>query len=164
MADWADDHLAAQHARAEAAQVRGRHYSSHVAEVKALKRAGDSDGAAALLLLLVEAIEREAAIPLAGHDCAAPWYFEELAKIYRRSGQERQAELIMLRHQVADAKASAGSAKAMRRIHDGVHREVRASEPAPEPAPPAMRPSKQAVAVGRVVGRLARHIINRLRW
>jgi hypothetical protein len=161
MADWLGDHLAAERARSEAAQVRGGHYSSHVVEVKALLRSGDSEGAAALLLSLVEAIEREAAIPLAGHGAVPPWYFEQLAKLYRRTGQERQAELIMLRHQVADAKASASSAAAMRRMHDGVHQQAHASEPAPVVA--AVRPSNQAVAVGRAIGRLAGYIINRLR-
>jgi hypothetical protein len=64
--------------------VRGRHFSEWVETVKQLKRESRDDEAVALLLELVDATEAEAAAhPGWG---VAPWYYEQLAIIYRRRG------------------------------------------------------------------------------
>ena len=60
---------------------RGRHYTTYVSDVKDLKRSGRLEDAEALLLGLVEATEAQSAEENCG---VAPWYYEELAKIYRR--------------------------------------------------------------------------------
>lgn len=59
----------------------GRHFTTYVEEVKQLIRQGELVAAERLLLELVEATEGEAAAEGLG---VAPWYFHELAKIYRR--------------------------------------------------------------------------------
>lgn len=61
--------------------VDGRHYTEYVDEVRRLKRAGDLDGAETLLLRLVDATEAEAKAERWG---VAPWYYEQLAVVYRK--------------------------------------------------------------------------------
>jgi len=70
----------------------GRHYTTYVEEVKALKRAGDYAGAEALLLALVQATENEAHV---NRWAVAPWYFDQLAIIYRKT-KEPEKELRVL--------------------------------------------------------------------
>lgn len=60
---------------------QGRHFTTYVEDVKRLKRDGKWEAAEQLLLKLVEATEDEA---LADGMGVAHWYFNELAKIYRR--------------------------------------------------------------------------------
>jgi len=75
---------------------KGRHFTTYVEEVKALKRAGDYRGAAALLLALVEANETEART----HRWAVtPWYYDQLALVYRKT-KETEKELDILERYV----------------------------------------------------------------
>ncbi len=62
----------------------GRHFTTYVREVKELKKKGDWEKAENLLLELVAATEADNAATGMG---VAPWYYEELAKIYRRRRQ-----------------------------------------------------------------------------
>jgi len=73
----------------------GRHYTTYVEEVKALKRAGDYVRAEALLLALVEATENEARV---NRWCVAPWYYDQLAIIYRRTKQPEKELQILERY------------------------------------------------------------------
>lgn len=63
--------------------VDGRHHTQNIQQVRSLRRAGDEDAAAGLLLRLIEAAEDE-------FRCServtylAPWYYEQLAIIYRK--------------------------------------------------------------------------------
>jgi len=66
--------------------VRGRHYTSYVEEVKELRRAGHEKDAQMLLRELVDATEAEDATERWG---VAPWYYEQLAISYRKSGDVR---------------------------------------------------------------------------
>lgn len=59
----------------------GRHFTTFVTNVKNLKRQGRLDEMEALLLHLVLATEAEDQVEKLG---VAPWYYEELAKIYRK--------------------------------------------------------------------------------
>ena len=59
---------------------QGRHFSAHVPDVEELKRAGWLDEAERLLVGLINAMETEYR-PLG---IVAPWYYEELAKVYRK--------------------------------------------------------------------------------
>lgn len=61
--------------------INGRHYSDYVEKVKNLKWAGLLKKAEDLLLKLVEATEAEAEATGGG---GAPWYYEQLAIIYRK--------------------------------------------------------------------------------
>ncbi|TDT63385.1 exonuclease domain-containing protein [Fonticella tunisiensis] len=60
---------------------QGKHYTDYVDLVKELKRAGEYDKAEKLLLCLVEAVESESKKENWG---VAPWYYEQLAIIYRK--------------------------------------------------------------------------------
>ena len=64
-----------------AGYVDGKHFTEYVEQVKGLKRAGDVDSAELLLLRLVDATESESAADGWG---VAPWYYEQLAIVYRR--------------------------------------------------------------------------------
>lgn len=62
---------------------QGKHYTDYVDLVKQLKRIGEYDKAEKLLLSLVEAVESESKKENCG---VAPWYYEQLAIIYRKQG------------------------------------------------------------------------------
>ena len=62
-------------------RYRGRHFTTYIDEVKELRRRERIDEAERLSLKLVMATEDESAIEKIG---VAPWYYEELAKIYRK--------------------------------------------------------------------------------
>ncbi|MEM4204616.1 MAG: hypothetical protein QXS54_11155 [Candidatus Methanomethylicaceae archaeon] len=70
----------------------GKHYSSYVGEIESLKKKGAIGEAERLLLELVNATEAEAKADNSG---VAPWYYEELAKIYRRR-KDYQKEVAIL--------------------------------------------------------------------
>ena len=72
-----------QRRMAVAAQVDGRHYTEHTEGIKQLKREGKNDEAIALLLRLVDAVERESRAA-DGEWSIAPWYYEHLAILYRK--------------------------------------------------------------------------------
>lgn len=59
----------------------GKHYTEYVETIKILRREGQEDAAEKLLLKLLDAIELEAASEGFG---VAPWYYEQLAIIYRK--------------------------------------------------------------------------------
>lgn len=63
--------------------VLGRHFTTFVEEVKELKRRGENNAAVLLLSELVVATEAEDAMD---HFGVAPWYYEQLAILYRRQG------------------------------------------------------------------------------
>lgn len=60
---------------------QGQHYTAYVDYVKELKRKGDFGTAEHLLLQLINAVEAEA---MANAWAVAPWYYEQLAIIYRK--------------------------------------------------------------------------------
>ncbi len=77
--------------------VDGRHYSVYVVEVRRLKRVGDLDDAKELLLRLVDATEAEASAR--GEGWVAPWYYEQLAIIYRKKKQPADELAILERYE-----------------------------------------------------------------
>ena len=74
---------------------RGRHYTAYVEEVKALKRAGDYAEVETLLLSLVQATENEARV---NHGAVAPWYYDQLAIVYRKTKQPQKELGILERY------------------------------------------------------------------
>lgn len=60
---------------------QGRHFTTYIEEVEELKRAQHFTQAEALLIKLVEVVEREAKAEGWG---VPPWYYEMLAIIYRK--------------------------------------------------------------------------------
>lgn len=81
-------------------EVDGRHFTEYVDEVKALKR-NDDPRLEQLLLRLVDATEADARANEWG---VAPWYYEELAILYRKRG-DREAEIEILERFAAQAHA-----------------------------------------------------------
>lgn len=70
----------------------GKYYTEYVELVKILKRAGYLDKAETLLLRLIEAVESESAHKNWG---VAPWYYEQLAIIYRKTKKpEKESEIL----------------------------------------------------------------------
>lgn len=71
-----------------AGHLSGRHYTTYTDEVRALKRAGDIEGAIGLLWKLFRCAEAEAGKtrqPWRGQ--IPPWYTEQLAICYRKMGR-----------------------------------------------------------------------------
>ena len=71
---------------------QGRHYTTYVWDVEELKRNGRLDEAERLLIELVKATEAEDKAERHG---VAPWYYEQLAMIYR-SRKEYKKEIAIL--------------------------------------------------------------------
>lgn len=70
----------------------GRHYTTYVTDVEELKRNGLYDDAELLLIELIYAVEAESRSNNLG---VAPWYYEELAKIYRKR-KDFPSEILIL--------------------------------------------------------------------
>lgn len=81
--------------------VDGRHYTTYVDAVLDLKRRAALEAAEQLLLRLVAATEAEAR---AEHLGVAPWYYEQLAIIYRKQ-RAHAKELGILERYEQQAKA-----------------------------------------------------------
>ncbi len=94
-------------------RVRGRHYTDYIDEVKLLRRDDRDDAAEQLLLELVEATEEEARALGAG---VAPWYYEQLAIIYRKR-KDVEAEIrILERYRGQPPAPGAGPEKLAQRL------------------------------------------------
>jgi hypothetical protein len=76
--------------------VNGKHFTEYVETVKQLKRAGKLDEAEALLLKLVDATEAESTKGVGG---VAPWYYEQLAIIYRKQNKVESEISILNRYE-----------------------------------------------------------------
>jgi hypothetical protein len=87
---------------AKSGLVDGRHYTTYVEEVRALKRAGNLEQAATLLLRLVDATEAEARANRWG---VAPWYYEQLAIIYAKQ-KDLASEISILERYERQTKAA----------------------------------------------------------
>jgi len=64
-----------------AGSIDGRHYTEYVELVKQLKREQRLTEAESLLLELIDAVEAQA---LEGNGSIPPWYYEQLAIVYRK--------------------------------------------------------------------------------
>lgn len=72
-----------------AGMMDGKHYSHSVEKIKQLKSDGENEQAIKMLLRAVEATEAEA--KAAKDDSgAAPWYYEQLAILYRKEKKYQQ--------------------------------------------------------------------------
>jgi hypothetical protein len=92
---------------------KGRHYTEYVEKVKALKRGGDLDKAEKLLLRLVEAVEKESRAEGCG---VAPWYYEQLAIIYRKRRNYKAEVTILERYEKQTHAPGATELKLMKRL------------------------------------------------
>jgi len=92
---------------------KGRHFTTYVSDVNSLKKSGQIDEAERLLLELVKATEEENSIENIG---VAPWYYDELAKIYRK--QKNYAKEVAILEKYAKQRHAPGvmPAKLMGRL------------------------------------------------
>ena len=97
----------------KAEEVDGKHFTKYIEEVKTLKRNCKSQDLEILLYKLIEATETGDSI---SHWGVAPWYYEELAKFYRRK-KEYKKEVEILRR-FADNRHARGAkpAKLLERL------------------------------------------------
>jgi hypothetical protein len=94
-------------------RVRGRHYTDYVEDVRELRRSDKNEAAERLLLELVDATEEESRV--LGID-VAPWYYEQLAIIYRKR-KDFVAEVAILERYANQPHApGAGPAKLSHRL------------------------------------------------
>jgi len=94
-------------------RVRGRHYTDYVEDVKSLRRSSQDESAERLLLELVDAIEEESRVRGTG---AAPWYYEQLAIIYRKRKDHIAEVAILERYARQPPALGAGAAKLAERL------------------------------------------------
>lgn len=72
--------------------INGRHYTTLVNKAKNLKKSGKIDEAEILLLKLVDAVEAENRVQNLG---VAPWYYYQLATIYRKQKEiDKEIEIL----------------------------------------------------------------------
>lgn len=107
-----DRFIADERLRETAARVGRRHYSALVPRIKALRKSRDVDAARALLEKCIQAIEREAQIPLPGAT-VPPWFFEQLAAIHRKAGHGQDADRVTSRYEELRAQVERSGARAL---------------------------------------------------
>lgn len=94
-------------------EYNGRHFTTWVDTVKELKRQGDTVEAVSLLGHLVEATEAESRDD---HRGVAPWYYEQLAILYRKAGNNVAEVAILERYESQQPAPGAGPAKLAARL------------------------------------------------
>ena len=93
----------------------GRHYTDYVEDVKQLKREKRHNEAIELLRNLIEAVENE--LKVAGEDWGvAPWYYEQLAIIFRKEGQYDSEVKILERYMDSPKALGVGPKKLAERL------------------------------------------------
>lgn len=93
---------------------KGRHFTEYVDEVRSLKRAGELDAAARLLLNLVKATEADSR---ATGDGVAPWYYEHLAIVYRKQKNPVNEKRLLMRFAEQVHAPGAKPEKLLKRLH-----------------------------------------------
>ena len=123
-----------QHAHSQTpGHVDGQHYVENVEIIEQLKRDGKYEEAKELLLKCVEATERESLVSNSrttlGHDFrglsegrkengfgVAPWYYEQLAIIYRKTGRYASEVGILERYEKQSKAPGSGPQKLAERL------------------------------------------------
>jgi len=93
--------------------VDGRLYVTYVNDVKELEKLGKIDEAESLLLRLVVAMEKACKID---NDGVAPWYYNELAKIYRKKREYQKEVTIIKRFSHQKPARGVGPKKLLERL------------------------------------------------
>lgn len=93
----------------QAGSVAGAHHTEYIDQVKQLKTEKRHDAAIALLLQLVAATAAESAVAGKDHG-VSPWYYEQLAIIYRK--EKRYADEVAILERYADQPQAGGAAPA----------------------------------------------------
>ena len=99
----------------EVGSVEGAHYTDHVERVKQLKREKRHSEAIDLLLKLVDATEAEARA--AGREWGvAPWYYEQLAVIYRKEKRFADEVAVLERYEAQPGAPGASPSRLAERL------------------------------------------------
>lgn len=93
-----------------AGSVESSYYTDHVERVKQLKREKRHPEAIELLLKLVDATENESKVAGEGWG-VAPWYYEQLAIIYRKEKRYGEEVAILERYQAQPKAPGVGPTK-----------------------------------------------------
>jgi hypothetical protein len=96
-------------------KTQGEHYSDYVNRVKQLMQDGKNEEAIELLLRLVDWTEREAKKARKGQG-VAPWYYEQLAIIYRKEKRYADEVAILERFEKQPKSPGAGPKKLAERL------------------------------------------------
>jgi len=99
----------------DAGTVDGDHYTDHVERVKQLKREQRYEEAIELLSKLVDATENESKEAGEGWG-VAPWYYEQLAIIYRKEKRYDDEVAILERYQAQPKSPGTGPGKLAERL------------------------------------------------
>ena len=76
----------------KAEEIDGKHFTEYIEEVKMLKKSAKNQELEDLLIKLIGATEAGDAI---SHRGVAPWYYEELAKLYRNENDyKKEVEIL----------------------------------------------------------------------
>jgi tetratricopeptide (TPR) repeat protein len=99
--DYIERYVEKELKRKQAGSVNGKHFVEYVERVKQLKREGKYQEAIELLLKLIDAVESEVKIAkyYGENWFCAPWYYEQLAIIYRKEKQYGEEVAILERLQ-----------------------------------------------------------------
>ena len=99
--------------RSSAGNVDGKHFTEYVDVVKTLKRLSHNEAAVDLLIKLVAATEKEAEEE---STTVAPWYYEQLAIVYRKLGRPDDELSILQRFREMPRPAGASAQKVLDRL------------------------------------------------
>jgi hypothetical protein len=100
----------------EAGSVEGKHYVEYAERVRQLKRERRHSEAITLLLKLIDATEAEAKVMGPGHG-VAPWYYEQLAIVYRKEKRYADEVAVLERYQAQPKAPGVGPQKLAARLH-----------------------------------------------
>ncbi len=99
----------------KAGSVDGVHYTDSVEKIKELKRLGRHDEAIELLLQTVNSTEKESKAGGKGWG-VAPWYYEQLAIIYRKEKRYAEEVSILERYEAQPKAPGVGPVKLAERL------------------------------------------------
>ncbi|WP_286241156.1 hypothetical protein [Neptuniibacter halophilus] len=99
----------------DAGSTAGKHYTDHIETIKQLKREGKNQEAIVLLLDCVEATESQSEHAGEGWG-VAPWYYEQLAILYRKERQFDKEVKILERYDSQPKAPGAGPKKLAERL------------------------------------------------
>jgi hypothetical protein len=119
-------------AEAEAAQVRGKHFSEWTGEIAQLKRDGRLAEALVLIYECIDATER--ADKVTGNGCPAPAYYEKAAVIHRQQ-KDFDAEIQVLDRYLRAASSVPSARSRVENRHRKTWRRRYGTEDAPVPPP-----------------------------
>ena len=96
---YMENYIEAQKKAQKAGSIKGKHYTEYIEMVRQLKPAKEHKKVIKLLLRLIDAVESEAKVhkSYGGDGFCAPWYYEQLAIVYRKEKQYSEEVAILER-------------------------------------------------------------------